>query len=305
MREEILSSQGRVKVGEIVIPPYPKLLHLCELEQPMYAQPKVDGYNVRIAKTGRNWTAFLRGGMIDKKTNELVGKYLGEKLERFFRVYPDLVLVTEIIGMETMANYKGDKEFDYFVFDIMNLKRPEKTRFLNAEVVKNICKTFDLNFIGNLGLFSDLKKLKREMKKLPEHYEGVVLKSVDGNIIYKFKWEDDREYFKDRVKEKKRFTWKPKPEEIIINHLMQGYAEPELGLKSGFTDKEFKEYLKLLELLGQGSKEDIGKKADRIVDWLMEVVERKGKFDDKFKECLRKEFKKRVGKEIGKRLKRV
>ena len=86
---------------------------------------------------------------------------------------------------------------------------------------------------------------------------------------------------------------------------MQGYAEPELGLKSGFTDKEFKEYLRLLEMLGQGSKEDIGKKADRIVNWLMEVIERKGEFDEKMKESLRKEFKKRIGREVGKRLKRL
>ena len=657
MRAEILSSLGRVKVGEVVIPPYPKLLHLAELKAPMFAQQKINGYNVRVAKVGKDWAAFLRGGLIDEKTNALLKENLGRNLERFFRVYPNLVLVMEVIGCysddteiltekgfkyfkdlsyedkvatlkagnlvfekpldivsydydgdiyeictrtinlvitpehkiysrsftkksnyelnviadlyekaqksnhkrkwigmkstsnwegeevdyfwlpsiknvkydghnhskkkikmddwlefmgyfladgytssgelkhqngnkrghyytvgitkkkqkdknkirklikrlpfafcetktgfqtgnkqlwmylkqfgkaknkyipyelkqlskrqlkilldalifcdghinktgqihyytiskqladdvcelilkvggspsvyvqnkinwskmetyklycvsmkkikehyidlkkhvgvykyqgkvyccqvpsgviyvrrngrccwsgnsKTMANYKGDKDFDYFVFDIMNLNRPEKTRFLNAEVVENLCKTFDLKFIGNLGLFDDLEELKKEMKKLPDYCEGVVLKSLDGNTILKYKWEDSPKDFKDKIKKAAVKVKELKPEYVVFDHFMQGYAEPELGLKAGFSDKEFKEYLNLIEKAGIGNKEDIAKKVNRVVNWIVEKLSAKGDFDDKMLQKLEKVARKRITKEIWKKLKK-
>jgi len=304
MRAEIISSLGRVKVGDTIIPPYPKLLHLVKLEEPMFAQQKINGYNVRVAKVDKDWVAFLRGGLIDEKTNNLIRENIGKKLERFFRVYPNLVLVMEVVGKNTMSNYKGDKDFDYFVFDIMNLRRPEKTRFLNAEVVENLCKTFDLNFIGNIGLFSNLKKLKKEMKKLPEYCEGVVLKSVDGNKILKYKWEDCPEEFKDRIKKVIKKVPKSRPENVILDHVLQGYAEPELGLKAGFTDKEFKEYLDLVERACIGTREDISKKTARVVNWFMERLKVKGDFDSEMLKKLEKAVKKRIGQEIGKKFKK-
>lgn len=300
MRAEVLSSLGRVKVGSVVIPPYPKLLHLAELKEPMYAQPKINGYNVRVAKVDKGWVAFLRGGMIDEKTNQLLHENVGRSLERFFRVYPNLVLVMEIIGKNTMSNYKGSKDFDYFVFDIMNLKRPEKTRFLNAEIVERLCETFGLNFVGNLGLFNDAKELKREMRKLPDWYEGVVLKSVDGNRILKYKWEDCSE-FESRVK---KVVKKLKPEYVVFDHFMQGYAEPELGLKAGFSDKEFKEYLNLIEKAETANKEDLGKRVSRVVSWIMGKLAAKGNFDDKMMKKLEKVARKRITKEIWKKLKK-
>jgi len=304
MRAEILSSLGRVKVGEAVIPPYPKLLHLAELKAPMFAQQKINGYNVRVAKVGKDWAAFLRGGLVDEKTNALLKENIGRNLERFFRVYPNLVLVMEVIGRNTMANYKGDKDFDYFVFDIMNLNRPEKTRFLNAEVVENLCKTFDLKFIGNLGLFDDLEELKKEMKKLPDYCEGVVLKSLDGNTILKYKWEDSPKDFKDKIKKAAEKVKELKPEYVVFDHFMQGYAEPELGLKAGFSDKEFKEYLNLIEKAGIGNKEDIAKKVNRVVNWIVEKLSAKGDFDDKMLQKLEKVARKRITKEIWKKLKK-
>jgi hypothetical protein len=305
MREEIISVAGRVKMGKVIIPPYPKILHLAKLEHPMFAQKKIDGFNIRIAKIEREWVAFLRGGLIDKKTNELIKENIGKELERFFRVYPNLVLCMEVIGKKTMSNYKGNKDFDYFVFDIMNLNRPEKTRFLNSEIVSGICGTFKLNFVGNLGLFEDLKKLKEQMLELPGYCEGVVLKSVDGNEILKYKWEDDPLFFKDRIKIKRKGIYKPRPEEDIVSHFFQGYEQTELGLKKGFTDKEFKEYLNLVEKIFSGSKEDIGKKSDRVVKWLMELISKKGKFDKDMLGKIEKEFKKKIGKEVSKALKNM
>ena len=47
-KHKILSTSGRVNVGELEIPPYPKILHLNKLEMPMYAQRKINGFNLRI-----------------------------------------------------------------------------------------------------------------------------------------------------------------------------------------------------------------------------------------------------------------
>ena len=302
MKHKIISTSGRVEVGELEIPPYPKLLHLDKLKIPMYAQKKINGYNVRICKYENSFVCLLRGGLIDERTTELIELNLKKELDRFFRVYPNLVICMEVFGLKTMANYKGDKDFDYSIFDIMNLNRPEKTRFLNSEVVKNICDTFNLKFIGNIGLFDDIKKLKKEMLKLDDIYEGVVLKSVNGNEILKYKWEDD-EVFKDKIKKQTKLKFKESKESKIVSHFIQGYSEPKLGLNEGISGSEFKEYQKMLESLSFTDKKGLGVKAVRISDYLMKLIKSKGDFDEKLLKKIEKVFKQNIGKYVQKVIK--
>lgn len=301
-QHKILSTSGRVKVDELEIPPYPKLLHLNKLESPMYAQKKINGYNLRICSFEKEFVCLLRGGLVDPKTTELVELNLKRKLERLFRVYPRLVLCMEITGSETMSNYKGDKEFDYSVFDIMNLDRPEKTRFLSSEVVKGICEKFDLTFVGNLGLYEDIKKLRIKMHNLDDKYEGVVLKSVNGNEILKYKWEDD-EIFKDKIKKQVKLKFRESKEAQIVSHFMQGYSEPKLGLNEGISGKEFKIYQDMLEKLSFTDKKGLGVHAIKISDYLMGSIETKGNFDEKLLGRIEKIFKKNIGKYVHKVIK--
>ena len=302
MKHKIISTNGRVKVGDLEIPPYPKLLHLNKLECPMYAQRKINGYNLRICKFEKEFVCLLRGGLVDESTTELVEVNLKKKLDRLFRVYPRLVVCMEITGSETMANYKGDKEFDYSVFDMMNLDRPDKTRFLNSEVIGNICNTFKLNFIGNLGLYEDIKKLNVKMLNLEDEYEGVVLKSVNGNEILKYKWEDNK-LFKDKIKKQTRIKLKDSKEVKIVSHFMQGYSEPKLGLKEGISVKEFKIYQDMLEKLSFTDKKGLGVKAIKISDYLMGCIESKGEFDEKLLDKIEKAVKKNIGKYVKKVIK--
>ena len=302
MKPQIISTNGRVKLGELEIPPYPKLLHLNKLENPMYAQKKINGFNLRVAKNEKGFICLLRGGIVDQKTSELVELNLKKKLDRFFRVYPNLVLCMEIIGIKTMSNYKGDKDFDYSVFDIMNLNRPEKTRFLNSKVVGNICNTFNLQFVGNLGLFEDINKLNRKMLKLDTSFEGVVLKSVNGNEILKYKWEDN-ELFKDKIVKLTKLKFKESNEDKIVAHFIQGYGQKSLGLYEGINSEEFKKYQDMLEKLSYTDKKGLGVHAKKITEYLMKLIMSKGEFDDKVLKKIEKIFKKQIGKYVQKVIK--
>lgn len=302
---EILSVGGRAKVAGIVVPPYPEMIHISKLEERMVAELKINGYNCRIFWLGDDFTSILRGGMVDKKTVDLLHKHFESEFKYFFERNPKKVLCIEVIGKKTMANYKGDKDIDYFVFDIMDLERAEEERFLRYNEVKRICDECGLEMVDIVGEYENLSALEKEMLAIDLIYDGVVLKSLDGNRIMKYKWEDNPELFKNKIKPKERKVYIESLESRIVGHFFQGYGEPELGLRSGITQDELKEYEKRLEELTIVEKSKIGKVADGIVEFLMEKIVGRGSFDQEMQRKIEKEFRTKIGREVGRILKRM
>ncbi len=237
MESKVLSVGGRAEIAGVVVPPYPEMLHLTELEEPMVAQIKVNGFNVRVFSIGKEWTCVLRGGAFDKNTYGLLKEHFDKVFVDFFKDQPKKVLCIEIIGKKTIANYKGDKDIDFFVFDIMDLEKPEDERFLPSEKVSELCKKYGFQMVETVGTFDKKENLEKEMLKINPIFEGVVLKSTDGKTIMKYKFEDNPELFKEKIHERPKKVHIEKPESRIVGHFFQGYCydkQTEMLTEEGF-----------------------------------------------------------------------
>jgi hypothetical protein len=295
---KILSTAGRVEIFDIQIPPYPKLIHLSTLDTEMIAQKKINGYNVRLVYIPKlsNFLAVLRGGFICAKTTFMLRQNYSKLFMNFFKDYPKNVLVMEVLGRKSLANihinyYKksyGFEDIGYFVFDIMDLRKPEGERFLPFSKVKSICEKYKLQLVPTIGTFKDMDALNKAMNDLPIVFEGAVVKSLDGKTIMKYRFDTRPDLFKGKIPEKKKA--KRSPEEIIVAHFFQGYGEPELGLKEGISVEEMEEYQKLLEESSQQIKVNI----EKVVEFIMDCITQKGTFDNE----LNKKIKKLVLKKV-------
>ncbi len=303
MEYEILSTGGKVRIinngEEKIVPKYPKLLHLKEINKKFYVQRKIDGYNVRIVLVGNEIFTLLRGGMPHEETKKLISKF--KEIENFLKKNKDLILCCEIIGKKTMANYKGNEDVKYFVFDIMRYDGS----FLTQEEVEKLCKEYKLNYIGNEGIVSNFEELNKIAKKLPgekEGIEGVVVKSLDGKEIYKYKWKDNEELFKDKIVKRAKQK-KEKVEKIIVSHFLQGYEEKELGLNEGISKDEFEKYQEMLNEEIENI-EELKRQVNKIVSFLMNCISKKGNFNEELKKKIEKEFRGLVSNKLFKLLKR-
>lgn len=301
MESKVLSVGGRAEVKGVIVPPYPEMLHLAKLEGPMVAQVKVNGYNVRVVSLGKgDWTCLLRGGAVDENTHQLLKKHFGSQIGAFLNENPKKVLCIEVVGRKTMANYKGDKDVDFFVFDVMDMEKDERERFLPHSKVADLCKKHGFKMVETIGTFSSKEALEKAMLKIDPMFEGAVLKTPDGNTIMKYKFEDNPQLFKDRITSKPRTVYVEKPESRIVGHFFQGYGEKELGLETGMTPEELKKYEGLVDSLRDVEKSKLGQHVEPIVKWLMETISTHGNFPDEMKEKIEKEFKSILGSKISK-----
>ena len=313
---EILSTSGRVRIFDLEIPPYPKLLHLMDLNKEMLAQKKVNGYNVRLAYIPKlnNYVAILRGGYVCAKTTWLLRKTYNHLFLKFFNDHPSKILVMEVLGKKSLANihveyYKknyGFEDIGFFIFDIMDLEKDYKNRFLSMQEVKNFCEMYNLPLIPSIGIVETLDELNKKLQELPSIFEGAVLKSLDGKERWKYRFDQHPELFSDKIPKKEKK--KPSPETIIINHFFQGYGEPELGLVSGITQDELNEYQKKLDEMKAIIIEDpsqIGKQSNDLVSFLMELIKKHGTFSNERIQSIEKAVKKRVASIISKIVRKI
>ncbi len=311
MGYSIMSGRGRVKLvrGEraLIVPPYPKLIHPMEnFPQPMIGELKWDGYNVRTLQFDGEIVSLLRGGRPDDKTRDMIVDFYGEKLTKFFDENPNLILCGEVIGKKTMAGCKS-VDFDYLIFDIMDLRRDEDQRFLGYREKLVLIEKYGFSYTGSAGTFKDIHEVLRWMQERSpdnECIEGLVLKSQDGNHIFKLRYDMHEELFKDRIK--KREPRKRGDDEIIYTHFMQGYPEEELGMKRGITDDEFNKLQAMIdEIYGIGNKEEIIKYGEKMTEFLYNAILNSGDYDDEIRNKLYKHVKRYVAKQVGKAIKMV
>jgi len=160
---------------------YPTLKEHFEKE--VAVEEKMNGYNVRIARFGKNLYAMTRRGYICPYTTERCR----EKIElEFFKDNPDLVLCCEAVGEESPFVPKkvyGISELEFFVFDIREMRTNNP---LPIREKIRLCDEYGLKAAPLLEI-TDVRgaheKIIEIVKNLgKEGREGVVIKDPNMKI---------------------------------------------------------------------------------------------------------------------------
>jgi putative ATP-dependent DNA ligase len=184
--------RGTVVIGKRVVYGYPKIRRIFSLFEgvgrnlnpgEVWAEEKIDGFNLRAVYEGGKIYCISRGGFLDYFATEKVSA--DKKIQAFFRAHPHHTLYMEMIGNTPYT--APSKKFDvkYYVFDVGN----GKTRFLGPEERKKLCGEFGLECVPLLGKFmkSELAKLKRIAVSVDKHGgEGIVIKQHMPRRIVKY-----------------------------------------------------------------------------------------------------------------------
>ncbi len=148
----------------------------------VYAEEKIDGFNVRIASISGQVYAFSRGGFLDLFVTD---KAREMKLERFFEDYPDHVLYAEMIGNTPYTTPTSRFDVRLFVFDI---GRPDGS-YLPCDERYRMIKEYGIRGVPVLGKFkgNDYKGLETLAVVLNKSSrEGMVVKSSDRAKAVKY-----------------------------------------------------------------------------------------------------------------------
>ena len=159
------------------------------LQGPFYAEEKIEGYNVRLARIAGEIRAFTRRGYICPFATDRWPDFL-PRLPDFFDQFPHYVVCCEVAGPEnpfvTEWPPHVKEDVGFFCFDVMDLSRQ---RFLSPEEKYELLRTYGFPTPEVNGPFSpeDVTPLKEVLKRYErEGREGVVLKPVSpssGRII--------------------------------------------------------------------------------------------------------------------------
>jgi putative ATP-dependent DNA ligase len=199
-REEFRSvERGTIIVKDRVIHGYPHIKRIFTLEMglkrnigsdlTLFAEEKIDGFNVRIACIDGKVSAFSRGGFLDLFVTEKARE--SAPIAKFFDDFPGYVLCGEMIGNTpyTAPTEGGDSEL--FIFDIYH----DDGVYVPCEERYALLKKYKIAGVPVLGRFQsdDYKALRRTILLLNKsRKEGMVLKTADrGNAVkYVTPWSD-------------------------------------------------------------------------------------------------------------------
>jgi putative ATP-dependent DNA ligase len=180
--------RGTVVLDERVVYGYPRIGRLTALAAglrqqfpgPVWAEEKIDGYNVRIARPGDRVLAFSRGGFVCPFTTDRLPDLMDPAL---FEREPDLVVCAEVAGPENPYQEIGppfvERDVELFAFDLMRLDRPG---FVPQEEKLDLFRRHAVpatRIFGRFGL-DDLSGVREILRELDAQWrEGLVFKE-DG-----------------------------------------------------------------------------------------------------------------------------
>lgn len=147
-----------------------------------YLEEKIDGYNLRIAKVGKDTFAFTRGGYLDPFATEKVREM--KNLATFFDDNQTYVLCCEMVGNTPFTPPTRDFDVKFFVFDI-----DIGTGYMRPLEKYALLKKYGIESVPFLGRYSksriDLaKKIAFYLNK--DKREGMVIKSGDRLQVVKY-----------------------------------------------------------------------------------------------------------------------
>lgn len=189
--------RGTVLCGSRVIFGFPHIKRIFTLERgisrnmpegEIYAEEKIDGFNLRIAQIDGRVYAFSRGGFLDSFATE---KARAMGFSGFFREFPGHVLCGEMIGNTPHTPPSDDFDVKLFIFDIDQ----GDGSYLPCAEKYAMQKKHGLIGAPVLGKFrsgeiSGLKRLALNLNK--SRREGMVLKSANRGAVVKYvtPWSD-------------------------------------------------------------------------------------------------------------------
>lgn len=140
-----------------------------------YLEEKIDGYNLRIARIGRDIFAFTRGGYLDPFATEKAREM--KNLAAFFDDNPAHVLCCEMVGNTPFTPPARDFDIKLFVFDI-----GIGTGYMRPLEKYALLKKYGIEGVPFLGRYSKsqlglAKKIAFYLNK--DKKEGMVIKSED------------------------------------------------------------------------------------------------------------------------------
>ena len=173
------------------IPAFPKIRRAIILEATLRKhfssfaiEEKLDGYNIRIARVGKELVGISRGGLVCPYSTSL----LRNKPEiAKFLVENDTTLCCELVGEESpyvSHDYPESHKLDYFIFDIIR-----DGNSIPIRERQELCTKFGLNQVRNLGDFDGpaMEKIWEILHMLQsEDREGIVIKSHDMKTQMKY-----------------------------------------------------------------------------------------------------------------------
>ena len=148
-----------------------------QFDGPIWAEEKVDGYNVRVFRHGKETLALTRGGFICPFTTDRLPDFLDLSL---FDNHPDIVLCAEVAGpdnpyLEGCPPYVHD-DVRFFVFDAMRLDTPG---FLDQSEKLELMRRYRLPAVEIFGRFEpdSVDPIREILRDLNESgREGLVFK---------------------------------------------------------------------------------------------------------------------------------
>ncbi len=183
--------RGTVISGNHIIWGFPHIKRIFTLENGLkrnikgdtvYAEEKIDGFNIRIGRINGKIFAFSRGGFLDafvtEKTREM-------KVTEFFGDHEDHVLCAEMLGNTPYTRPTKDFDVKIFVFDI----DVGDGSYMAPQKRYDILRKYGIESVPQLGKFKsdDYAGLGRLMQALNRgRKEGMVLKSSDRTSVVKY-----------------------------------------------------------------------------------------------------------------------
>lgn len=185
--------RGTVVIGKRVVYGYPKIRRIFSLEngvgknfepgKELWAEEKIDGFNLRAVYENGKLYCISRGGFLDYFATEKMAGF--PEVMRFFSKYPKLVLHFEMIGNTPYTSPTSEFDVRYFVFDIGN----GKNEFVDTAERVHLCEKHGLRPVPFLAKMKplDVKKLKEIAVSLDKRGgEGMVMRQDNPRKILKY-----------------------------------------------------------------------------------------------------------------------
>lgn len=183
--------RGSVIVNDGFFPGFPHIKRIFTLEKGLeknigsefvFAEEKIDGYNLRAANILGKVCAFSRGGIIDAFSTEKLREIIPEKVFE-----KNIMLCGEMIGNTPYTPPAKNFDVKYFIFDIYDL---DKEGYFAPGERYAFLKKYGLEpapFLGKFRRKNDIGKLRElalDLNKTGK--EGMVFKSEDRKQIVKY-----------------------------------------------------------------------------------------------------------------------
>ena len=160
-----------------------------ESGESIFAEEKLDGFNVRVADVGDEGPlAFTRGGYVCPYTTTRVRDLLD--LGEFFATHPEMMLCAELIGPETPYTTHDYAEVDSDAIRVFDVRDRESAVPLAVSERRELCVRYDFpqpRLFGRYDRSEATEEIWSTIEELDaDGREGVVMKTADSDSMVKY-----------------------------------------------------------------------------------------------------------------------